>query len=108
MRWSIRYRLLVPLGLLLLGVVGTSTWSALAAADHAELRIAAQVREVAHTLADASFPLTPRVLGQMKVLSGADYLLLPPAGRPVSTLPPEAVPPPGAWPPFRHDETIST
>ncbi|MCE9533655.1 MAG: HAMP domain-containing histidine kinase, partial [Planctomycetes bacterium] len=76
MKWSIRYRLFVPLGLLLLGVVGISTWSANAAARHAEERIARQNRGVTQTLAGASISLTPRILDQMKGLSGADYLFV--------------------------------
>ncbi len=78
MRWSIRYRLFVPLGLLLLGVVGITAWSAWAAAHHAEERIAKQVRGVTHTLAGASFSMTDRILEQMKGLSGAEYLYIDP------------------------------
>jgi signal transduction histidine kinase len=87
MRWGIRYRLLVPPGLLLVGVAGVSAWAALAAADRAERHIAAQVRDVAHTLADASWPLTSRILSQMKGLSGAEYLLVRGDGGRESTLP---------------------
>ena len=91
MRWSIRYRVLVPSGLLLLGVVGISTWTALSAAEHAEQRIAAQVRRVAQTLTAASFPLTPNVLEQMKGLSGAEYYLVGPEGVRGSTFPTHSI-----------------
>ena len=47
-----------------------------AAARQAEERIAKQVHGVTHTLAGASIALTPRILEQMKGLSGADYLLI--------------------------------
>ncbi len=85
MRWSIRYRLFVPLGLLLLGVVGISAWSAFSAARQAEERIARQVRGVTHALAGASIALTPRILEQMKDLSGADYLLIDASDNRMST-----------------------
>src|SRR5438477_9788856 len=81
MRWPIRYQLLVPLLTLLLGVVGISTWTALASADRARQQIEMQVRNVAHTLSEASFPLNQRVLEHMKGLSGAEYLLDTPDGR---------------------------
>jgi signal transduction histidine kinase len=83
MRWSIRYRLFVPLVLLLLGVVGISAWSALAAARHAEERIARHVRGVTQTLAEANLSLTPRILEQMKGLSGAEYYALDADGDPL-------------------------
>jgi signal transduction histidine kinase len=87
MNWSIRYRLFVPLGLLLLGVAGISTWSAMSAARQAEERIARQVKSVTHTLAGASLSLTPKILEQMKGLSGADYLLVDADERRIATLP---------------------
>ncbi|HKB41060.1 MAG TPA: HAMP domain-containing sensor histidine kinase [Gemmataceae bacterium] len=87
MRWSIRYRLLVPLGLLLLGVVATSIWSAVLAASHAKERIARRVLEVTETAAAANYPLTPNVLKQMKGYSGAEYLLAAADGARTSTFP---------------------
>jgi signal transduction histidine kinase len=87
MRWSIRYRLLVPLGLLLLGVVATSTWSAVVAADHARARIIGQLRRVTETMRAATYPLTPNVLDQMKGLSGAEYLLINADGSRLATFP---------------------
>jgi signal transduction histidine kinase len=86
MRWPIRYQLLIPLLTLLLGVVGISTWTALASADRARHQIESQVRRVAHTLS-ASFPLRGNVLDQMKLLSGADFLLITPDGGRTATLP---------------------
>jgi signal transduction histidine kinase len=78
MRWSIRYQLLVPLLTLLLGVVGISTWTAKASADRARGRIEAQVRNVGRTLTEFSVPLYPNVLGEMKILTGADFVLVIP------------------------------
>lgn len=76
MRWSIRYRLLLPLGLLLLGVVGFSVGSAVVSATRTERRILGQVRSVVQSLSNASYPLTQGVLEQVKQLSGAEYLLV--------------------------------
>src|SRR5262245_58639799 len=76
MRWSIRYQLFTPLLILLLGVVGISTWTALASAERARQQIEQQVRNVVRTLREADFPLTAHVLGLMKGLSGADYLVI--------------------------------
>jgi signal transduction histidine kinase len=85
-RLGIRYRLLLPLGLLLLGVVAASLWSARVAARRAEDRVAAQVRDVSQTLSRAPFPLTAWVLDEMKSLSGAEFLLINPDGSRLTTL----------------------
>jgi signal transduction histidine kinase len=79
-RLGIRYRLLVPLGLLLVGVVGASLWSARVAARRAEERVAGQVRDVARTLSEGTYPLTPPVVEQVKGLSGAEFLVVHPDG----------------------------
>src|SRR6266404_6057964 len=81
MRWSIRYQLLVPLLTLLLGVASISTWTGLASVERTRQQIETQVRNVARTLEEASFPLNAKVLGHMKGLSGADFLLVTPEGR---------------------------
>jgi len=81
MRWPIRYQLLVPLLTLLLGVAGLTTWTALASAERARRQIETQVRNVAHTLSEASFALNAKVLQHMKGLSGADYVLVTRDGR---------------------------
>lgn len=73
-RWSIRYRLFVPLALLMLGVVGISAWSAIASARQAEERIAAQNRRVSETLRDLGLSPNKHILQRMKGLSGAEYL----------------------------------
>ena len=91
MRWPIRYQLLVPLLTLLLGVVGISTWTALASADRARHQIETQVRNVAHTLSESPFPLHKTVLERMKLLSGADFLLITPDGVRTATLPAESL-----------------
>jgi signal transduction histidine kinase len=85
LRLGIRYRLLVPLGLLLVGVVGTSLWSARIAAHRAEGRVARQVHDVAQTLAAARYPLTQSVLDQVKSYSGAEFIFVRADGTRFST-----------------------
>ncbi|MBO0698625.1 MAG: hypothetical protein J2P46_09540, partial [Zavarzinella sp.] len=99
MRLGIRYRLLLPLGLLLAGVVAASLWSAHVAARRAEERVAGQVRDVAETLQKANFKLNTTILLQMRSLSGAEFLFVPPDGPPLRTLPPGdvALPSPRAF-----------
>jgi signal transduction histidine kinase len=96
MRWSIRYQLLVPLLTLLLGVVGMSTWTAMASAGRARQQIETQVRDIVHTVSHSTYPLTGNVLHLMKGFSGADYLLADATGHRWTTLPSTEVPlPPG-------------
>jgi signal transduction histidine kinase len=96
MRLSIRYQLLIPIITLLLGVMALSAWAAFGAAQRARRQIEMQVRNVARTLGDSNFPLTPRVLEQMEGLSGAEYLLVAEDGNWTATLPvdPVALPAP--------------
>jgi len=99
MRVSIRYQLLIPLVTLLLGVVGISTWTALASADRSRRQIETQVKNVARTLGESNFPLAPGVLEMMKGLSGAEYLVIEKNSRRTATLPAGHVelPPAGDW-----------
>jgi signal transduction histidine kinase len=92
MRWSIRYQLLVPLVTLLLGVVGISTWTALASAGRARQQIEDQLRDVAGAVSGdpLRFPFTPQVLQVMKRLSGAEFLFVAHDGRRTTTLPDDA------------------
>ncbi len=99
MRWRIRWQLLVPPLTLLAGVAGISLWLAVVSADQARRQIEERVRSVARNLSEeASYPLAENVLRQMKRLSGADFLLVPARGQPVSTLPGVAETPPEAGP----------
>jgi signal transduction histidine kinase len=86
MRWSIRFQLLVPLLLLLIGVAGITAWTAWASARHAWQQTEAHVQSVARTLGEARFPLTQKVLEQARGLSGAEYVFVTLDGRHVSTL----------------------
>jgi signal transduction histidine kinase len=91
MRWPIRYQLLAPLLMLLLGIVGITTWTAVASAARARQQLETQFRDIAHTLSEPTFPLQPSVLKQMKGLTGAEYLLLRSTGERTGTLPDLAV-----------------
>jgi signal transduction histidine kinase len=81
MRWSIRYQLLVPLLMLLVGIAGISTWTAMASAQRARHQIESQVRNVARTLSEANIPVAPNWLTEMRGLTGAEYLLVQSDGR---------------------------
>ncbi|MHB1423772.1 MAG: sensor histidine kinase [Gemmataceae bacterium] len=95
MRWRIRWQLLLPLLLLLVGVLSLSVWMAFAAASHARQQIETRVRDVAKILSEGKFPLAPHVLLWVKQLSGADYLLVQQNGKRISTLEiePDRMPP---------------
>jgi signal transduction histidine kinase len=87
MRWRIRYQLLLPLLTLLLGVVGVSVWTATASAIHARGQIETRLQGVGgHLSEQRTYPLTKHILDQMKRLSGADFLLVSPAGKRLTTL----------------------
>src|SRR4051812_43632087 len=100
MRLSLRYRLLLPLTLLLLGDLGATAWAASSAAAEADRRLAGQLWAVARTLTEprSSFRLTESVLAQMKGLSGAEFLLVEPRVPRVSTFPDGDVSPPADVP----------
>jgi signal transduction histidine kinase len=93
-RWRIRYQLLLPLFLLLLGVVGLSVWMAVAAAGRAWNQIEDRVRTVAEHFGEhGTYPLNATVLSWIKDLSGADYLVLRPEGDRLTTLSGSPAPP---------------
>jgi signal transduction histidine kinase len=99
MRLSLRYRLLLPLVLLLVGDAAATAWAANSAARNAERQLAEQQWAIARTLTEprSSFPLTKPILEQMKGLSGAEFMFVPAGGggsRTVeSTFPDAHVPP---------------
>lgn len=90
MRLGLRFRLLVPLGLLLAADVAVTTWAAVAAAADAEHGIARRHGEVVTALSEppTSFPLTPPILAKMKRLSGAEFVFVPRSGERVGTFQP--------------------
>jgi signal transduction histidine kinase len=88
MRWRLRSQLLVPLLLLLAGVAGISTWTAVLSARRARRQVETRVRDTAQYLIEErrSFRLTGSILQQIKRISGADFVLVPGAGEPMTTL----------------------
>ncbi len=110
MRLSLRYRLLLPLTLLLIGDAVATAWAAQIAARNAESRLAEQQWAIVHTLDEprSTFPLTQPVLEQMKGFSGAEFMFVPTGElprEPVSTFA-ESQPPPTDVP--RAVPTIKT
>ncbi len=95
MRLSLRYRLLLPLALLLLGDAAATAWAAANAAHSAEHRLAAQQWAVARTLTEPPFfPLKEPVLRKMQKFSGAEFLFTHPTAPTESTFPdPKPTPP---------------
>jgi signal transduction histidine kinase len=86
MRWPLRYQILVPFALVLLGVIGAiSALNAVLATQRAKGQIEEQLQGIAATLADSSFPLTDMVLRQMHGLSGAEFVFTDAAGRSLAT-----------------------
>jgi signal transduction histidine kinase len=83
MRLSLRYRLLLPLALLLVGDALATAWAAQIAARNAERQLAEQQWAVASTLTKphSNFPLNRPILEQLKGFSQADFLFVPQEGR---------------------------
>jgi len=100
-RLSLRYRLLVPLAVLVAGDIAATGWAAAVAARRAEASIAAQLRAVSETVhTPPTFPLTVAVLRQMKGLSGVEFVFVPRPGEPTTTFPTSVeLPPADALPP---------
>jgi signal transduction histidine kinase len=87
MRWPIRFQLLVPLLVLILGVLGASLWTAYTSANQAWGRIENRVRATARSLEESGYPLdAPRVLEDIKRYSGADFEFVRKSGPPLNTL----------------------
>ncbi len=86
MRWPIRYQILLPFaGLILAAVVSVSSLNAYWAAARSQRQIEEQLRSVARTYLTSTFPVTGNVLEQMRGLSGADFILIDPAGKQLAT-----------------------
>src|SRR5438874_2151390 len=101
MRLSLRYRLLLPLSLLLVGDLAATAWAAVAAARSADRRLAEQQWRIARTLTETAskYPLTEFVLEQVKGFSGAEFLLLQPGVPPLTTFGAKDISPPSDVPP---------
>ncbi|VTS02782.1 sensor histidine kinase [Tuwongella immobilis] len=87
MRWGIRERVLLPLLVLLLAIVGFGLFTALTSARLAEQRIVNQLDRLGRTLTESRFPLTAAVLEQLRGLSGAHFRLERIDGSRLATLP---------------------
>ncbi len=86
MRIGLRWRLLLPVGMLLLLNLAVTGWAATRAANEAETRLNDSLRTIARTLSEPpTFPLTPLVLEKMKLLSGAEFVLIESNGNRHST-----------------------
>jgi signal transduction histidine kinase len=97
MRWGLRYQLLVPPAVLLLGVAGTTAWTATASATRAREQLDGRMRKVIQALSKPPhFGISPRVLEQMSLLSEAQFVLIEEDGSSLKTLPaiPEGLPSP--------------
>ena len=78
MRWSIRLQLLLPLLILLLGVVGISTWTGISSARGARQRIEARMGNVAEQLHGTDY-LLRKYSDVIKGLSDADFIVVNPS-----------------------------
>ncbi|HEY2883278.1 MAG TPA: HAMP domain-containing sensor histidine kinase [Pirellulales bacterium] len=82
MRWPLRYQILLPFTLVLLGaIVAVSVVSAVLATQRAGRQIEELLQSIAQTLSEPRFPLTDAVLRQMHGLSGAEFVLTDQQGR---------------------------
>ncbi|MCA9185830.1 MAG: HAMP domain-containing sensor histidine kinase [Pirellulaceae bacterium] len=81
-RWQLAWRLAVIVTAI---VVAVTLFTAGLNARRARLRIQTQLQEMAATLADANFPLTDLVLGQMQGLSGATYVVARSSGEVIAS-----------------------
>jgi signal transduction histidine kinase len=86
MRWPLRYQILLPFALTILGAIAAvSILSAVLATQRAHRQIEEQLQGIAATLADSSFPLTDVVLRQMHGLSGSEFVFWSEDGQVIAT-----------------------
>ncbi|MHB8863135.1 MAG: sensor histidine kinase [Pirellulaceae bacterium] len=82
MKWPLKYQVLVPMALVMLGTIAALTaLHAYLAVEQSTGRIADRIEDVTRTLATASYPLTEGVLRQLQGLAGADFVLVDHQGR---------------------------
>ena len=82
MRWPLRYQILIPFALVLLGTIAAVTaLNAVLAAGRAQRQIEDKLQGIAATLADSAFPLNDLVLRKMRGLSGAEFVFTDLNGR---------------------------
>ena len=83
MRFSIRYQLLLPILAMMLGLVGASTWSAWSSGQRARRQIEAQIDNIVAAVGAVRFPLNTKILGLMKGMSSAEFVVCDADGRPI-------------------------
>lgn len=87
MRLSLRYRLLIPPVLLLVGTVAATAWAAFHATTSVERQIAEKIRAVEQTVAGPpTFRLTDPILRQVRGLTGVELLVVSPSAEPLATV----------------------
>ena len=107
MRWSLRYQILLPMAAVMFAtLLGVSVLNAYLSVRRTKTHIQEQLRDVAGTLADSSFPLTDAVLRQTRGLSGADFVVTDTLGKVLSSSR-EGLTPPALREPPRHGQQIT-
>ncbi len=82
MRWPLKYQIMVPMTVIMLGtVVAVSAIQAYLAAEQMRERTATRIVNVSQTLAGSTYPMTRAVLVQMKGLAEADFVLVDAQGK---------------------------
>lgn len=95
MRWPLRYQILIPMvGIMVCAIVSITLLHAYLSTNQIKLQIRDQFRQIAHTLDQATFPLTEAVLNQTKGLSGADFVLVGQQGDVLSSTRSDFIPSP--------------
>ncbi|HAH43401.1 HAMP domain-containing sensor histidine kinase [Gimesia sp.] len=93
MRWPLRYQILIPMvGIMVCAIIGVTSLHAWLATNQIKMQIRDQFRQIAHTLNEATFPLTAAVLNQTKGLSGADFVLVDQENKVLSSTRPDFIP----------------
>ncbi|MHB8973338.1 MAG: sensor histidine kinase [Pirellulaceae bacterium] len=77
MKWPLKFQVMIPLAIVMLGVVVTlSALHVYLATEQAARQISSRIHDVTQTLARSNYPLTNGVLQQMQGLSGAEFVLV--------------------------------
>ncbi|QDT40248.1 Sensor protein ZraS [Gimesia alba] len=105
MRWPLRYQILIPMvGIMVCAIVSVTLLHAYLSTNQIKLQIRDQFRQIAHTLNEATFPLTAAVLNQTKGLSGADFVLVGQQGDVLSSTRSDFIPSPVSQAPPEWNE----
>ncbi len=86
MRFPLQYQIMLPLAAVaLVSLLAVAMIDAYLATTETRSTIERQLQGVVHVLATSNFPLTDNVLHQMKLLSGAEFVLTDRGGKSLST-----------------------